>query len=146
MKLKSLALFGLMLLSQETMAQEDIGCSPATPYYAGVNYSFRDIAFKNNIGKLQLEKRSKGLQALFGYKYNDNLGFELGVAKTGNRTLNSNSVKSYHLSLDAVGFYPISNYAEILGGVGIGASKLSYNTLVARNFKKSSVAPRLLAG
>lgn len=139
MKLKSFVLFGLLLLAQETFAT-------VNNFYAGFNWSVRELKLKRGGGKEFLPRNSYGPQVLVGYKYNDDLGFEISGSQLKKKSKFDNSVKSYHIALDALGFYPLSECASIYGGIGVGLSKLSFNIKNVANIKKSRIAPRLSAG
>lgn len=153
---KSVLAAGALGIFVSTVANADLG---SMKFYAGAGLGYNMYSINKGIdGISNTSTKSKGINFLvpaLGVKFNDNFGVEVGYGinkklKTEGKIPNlvlpseykySASVKLSNLYLDFIGFMPVAEQVELIGGIGLNKlSVKSSNENIVNKYNVPSIA------
>jgi opacity protein-like surface antigen len=149
---KSALAAGLLGLAVSGVASADM------KFYAGAGLDYAKFGLskeaKDSVGRARGEVKSKGMGLLIpilGVKFNENFGLETGYSfnkKITIKVLNGEAdFKVRNFYVDAMGFMPVMDQVELLGGLGIGKVMLKKGKNIDNAEKlKNSFGFRVKAG
>ncbi len=147
-------LLSALLSSMITTAQCD---EHSINHYIGVDVKLRYMPFTKNFGSHVFRQNYPEGNFFFGLKFNDYIGIEVGYSSTtqhkkngliigpstllglplfaGETEIFTTSVQTNNVNASIMGFIPLSNNLQLLGGIGISRMhlKLSYQPIGNEN-------------